>query len=104
MHARTMALRHSASPLLPLPVAAVIAYPRLVGDPMAERDTSLLQDRLDRIALALSAVASVYAADPSGSGFHVADAGSPTDGLLMRKDDLAAAIQTLLRARVAFSA
>jgi hypothetical protein len=102
MPARTMALRHSASHLLPLPVAAAIAYPRLVGDPMEERDTSMLEDRLERIALALSAVASVYTADPNGSGIHVADIGSPTDGLLMREADLAAAIETLLRAGVAF--
>lgn len=77
--------------LLPLTVAAAIAYGRLVGDPSEVRNTSVLEDRLDRIALAISAVATVYTGDTS-------------DNLLVRKADLTAAIDVLRRAGVAFNA
>lgn len=89
--------------LLPLPVAAVIAYGRLIGDATDVPSTSVLQDRLDRLALALSAVATVYAADAGGPGFQLTDDRSPTEGLFMHRDELARAIDTLRRARVAFT-
>lgn len=89
--------------LLPLPVAAVIAYGRLIGDATDVRSTSVLQDRLDRLALALSAVATVYTADADSAGFQLAHGRSPTEGLFMYRDELAEAIDTLRRARVAFT-
>jgi hypothetical protein len=77
--------------LVPLPIAAVIAYARLIGDPMEVRNSSVLQDRLDRIALALSAVATVHA---RGAGESPA----------LSRSDLAAAIDLLRRSGIAFSA
>lgn len=77
--------------LVPLPVAAAIAYASLIGDPTAVRSTAVLEDRLEHIALALSAVATVYAADAG-------------DELVLRKDELAQAIELLRRSGIAFSA
>ena len=82
---------HESAELLPLTVAAAIAYGRLVGDPLEVRSTSVLEDRLDRIALAISAVATVYTGDTS-------------ENLLVRRADLTAAIDVLRRAGVEFSA
>ena len=76
--------------LLSLPVAAAIAYSRLIGDATDVRNSEVLQGRLDRIALALSAVATLYA-------------GEAGEGPLVRKDELAKAINTLRRAGVSFT-
>ena len=93
-HLRDQAVRLPPQPagweLVPLPIAAVIAYARLIGDPMEVRNTSVLQDRLDRIALALSAVATVHVRGPG-----------ETPGV--RRHDLAAAIDLLRRSGIAFS-
>ena len=93
-HLRDQAARRLLQPagldLVPLPIAAVIAYARLIGDPMEVRNASVLQDRLDRIALALSAVATVHAREPGESPG-------------VSRADLAAAIDLLRRSGVAFS-
>ena len=75
-----------ADELLPLSVAAAIAYGRLIGDPTQVRAASL-EDRLQRIELALSAVATVYA---GGNGED-----------LLRRQELMAAIELLRRAGIA---
>jgi hypothetical protein len=77
--------------LIPLSVAAAIAYARLVGDASDVSDSAVLQERLDRIALALSAVATIYS-------------GASREDLFLRKDELAGAIGTLRRAGIAFNA
>jgi hypothetical protein len=91
---RDQAARRPLQPgpeLVPLPIAAVIAYARLIGDPMEVRHTAVLEDRLERISLALSAVATV----------HVREAGeSPA----ITRSDLVAAIDLLRRSGIAFSA
>jgi len=89
--------------LLPLPVAAVIAYGRLIGDATDVPSTSALQNRLDRLALALSAVAKVYTEEAGGLGFQLADDRSPTESLFVYRDELVEAIDTLRKAGVAFT-
>ena len=93
-HLRDRAARQPPQPvgmeLVPLPVAAVIAYARLIGDPLEVRNTSVLQDRLDRIALAISAVATVHAREA-----HESPA--------VRRSDLADAIDILRRSGISFS-
>lgn len=84
-------LRETADELVALPVAAVMAYARLIGDPTQVRNASMLEDRLERIELALSAVATVYNGGPGGE-------------LALRRSDLAAAIDLLRRSGIAFSA
>lgn len=76
--------------LLSLQVAAAFAYGRLIGDATDVRNSAVLQERLDRIALALSAVATLYTGDTD-------------EGPLVRKDELAKAINTLCRAGVSFT-
>lgn len=75
--------------LLPLSVAAAIAYAYLVGD-ATEVSNLLLQERLDHIALALSAVAKLYNSEAG-------------ENPRLRRGDLPAAIETLRRAGVAFA-
>lgn len=76
--------------LLPLSVAAAIAYAYLVGDATDVPNILVLQERLDHIALALSAVAKLYNSE-AGENPRV------------RRGDLPAAIETLRRAGVAFA-
>jgi len=76
--------------LLPLSVAAAIAYAYLIGDATEVGNIMVLQERLDHIALALSAVAKL----------HNSEAG---ENPRIRRGDLPAAIDTLRRAGVAFA-
>lgn len=105
--------------LLPLPVAAAIAYDSLASRREAARTTEELHDRLDIAAVALSSLAPIYRTDgdePRIVTEPALAAGRFTDGaeilrfsdgtesisdLAIRRGDLYAAIEQIKMARAA---
>lgn len=111
----------SGSDLLPLPVAAAIAYDSLASSRETPRTTEELHDRLDMAAVALSSLAPIYRTDgdqPQVVTEHALAGGRFTDGaervrfadgrksisaLAIRRGDLYTAIEQIKTARAARS-
>jgi len=94
--------------LMPLPIAAAIAYATIIGAPTNVKSPSLLQERLNRIALALSAVATIFSSCDEETAVVSSLVASDVralrlDDFAIRTQDLFPAIDILQRSGLMFS-